>query len=759
MAASKVFFDPDCHPDNTLKAFNEFVIDFNLRYAATYPDPPKVSLDAALARFKLEKKATEVSPDQYDVIVDAWKEKDKVAKLLGLYSSRRFYNDWMVAAPVEAERKAANFDILVQKMRKYYAPTENLTLKNYQFRALAQEKSETFIAFCNRVEKEANHCSFNCTSDECTAALIAIRDQIIIGTHSETIREEALKNSWPLSNLRAEGMRLESAAKSAAEITGDARLNRIGSYSYKQAKKGASQKDEPASCYRCGYTATKKEVISHAKGCSARQATCSKCNKTGHYAKVCKNPTEVNEVSEIPDVEEDEPLYNVNVFKLTKSNMKSDFLFEMIINNHFDKVLADTGAAVSVCGAEQAKKWGLFDRMSKSIVKIKPYKSQPIPTLGTSTCAVSVGERTVPVRWHIISQDCEPVLAGIKAVQLGLIQVSPKSSVHVPVRMIKCKDKVDKDNLQSILSSYPEVFHGLGNLRNHVVTLHEDKSVKPVAEPPRRIPYHLESRVKELIDEMLQNDVIEEHPAGEPAPWVSNIVIAPKDDGDIRITLDAKNVNEAILSSNYPIPRQEDIKAKLGGSKVFSKLDLKSAFWQLNLDQKSRPLTVFHGLGKMYRYKRLVMGLKPSQGELNAAMQPLFSHMPDVHVIHDDIVVATVCHKSHKVVLNEVLQIISEVGVTLNPDKCVFGAKEIRFWGLIFSGEGVRPDPEKVDALIDLPPPKNKEDLVSFLCMMQSNSDFIPDFAKRASVLRELTKKSARFHWNKEHQSCFKSLV
>ena len=135
---------------------------------------------------------------------------------------------------------------------------------------------------------------------------------------------------------------------------------------------------------------------------------------------------------------------------------------------------------------------------------------------------------------------------------------------------------------------------------------------------------------------MLESDVIEEHPNGEPAPWVSNIVIAPKDDDEIRITLDAKNVNKAIMSSNFPIPRQEDIKAKLTGSKVFSKLDLKSAFWQLEMAPESRYLTVFHANGKLYRYKRLVMGLKPAQGELNAALKPLFAHIPQVHVIHDD---------------------------------------------------------------------------------------------------------------------------
>ena len=60
-------------------------------------------------------------------------------------------------------------------------------------------------------------------------------------------------------------------------------------------------------------------------------------------------------------------------------------------------------------------------------------------------------------------------------------------------------------------------------------------------------------------------------------------MIAPNDDGNIRITLDAKNVNKAVMSSNFPIPRQEDIKVKLPVAKVFSKLDLKSAFWQLQL--------------------------------------------------------------------------------------------------------------------------------------------------------------------------------
>ena len=114
--------------------------------------------------------------------------------------------------------------------------------------------------------------------------------------------------------------------------------------------------------------------------------------------------------------------------------------------------------------------------------------------------------------------------------------------------------------------------------------------------------------------------VIEPHPNGEHAPWVSNICLVPKPNDDLRNTLDAQNVNKALLSSNFPIPRQEDIKSRLSGRKVFSKLDLKSAYWQLEIEKEARSMTVFHASGKLYRYKHLVMGLKPSQGKLNAAL-------------------------------------------------------------------------------------------------------------------------------------------
>ena len=762
-AQNKIYFDPDLHTEDTLKAFNEYAQLFELRYAATYPDPPKVSMDSAIQRWKIQNGNQEPTIQQFDEIRDNWREKDRTAKCLGLHSSPRLYSDWKVAEPDSTIREASPWKEFVKKIQLYYKPTENMTLKNFKFRDLTQQSNESLQAFCNRVGKEAIHCELKCQSPDCTAQDTAVRDQIVIGMISDEVRQEALKNSWSLSELRTNGMRMESAYKGASEIAGENQVNKMGRYSFRNMPR-KRENNQTTQCFSCGYNVS--NIRKHIQECPAKKSTCNKCGKTGHYARVCRSDKKtVKEVKSEDTGDADEGdadirSLNIDIFRITRQSedgIKHDFKAQVVVNSRIEFLLADTGAKISVCSKKQAQDWKILQKMRSTQVRIKPYNSPAIPVLGIARCAVTFGARSVPVLWHIMDTDCETVLAGNKAEQLGIIGFAKKPELFQPINMIEDKTH-NAVGMQKLLTRYPTVFSGIGKLEGHQVKLHVKEDVKPVVAHQRPVPYHLKERVDETLKGMMEQDIIEEHPKDEPAPWISNMVIIPKE-GGIRVTLDAKKVNQAIESTNLPIPRQEDIKAKLSQAKVFSKMDLKSAFWQLELEPSSRQLTVFSANDKLYRYKRLSMGLAPAQGELNAALRPLFAHIPAAHVIHDDLIVATDTEEEHIQAIREVMEAIVKAGITLNPEKCLFYAKEIEFWGMIFGKDGVRPDPKKVKALENLEPPKDKSELISFICMMQSNAEFMPEFAKKASKLRELTKKDITFKWTPSHQEAFNDLL
>ena len=153
-----------------------------------------------------------------------------------MFSSERFLADWMAAEPNEQARKGVTWETFQTKIKEFYKPTENSTLTNFHFRQLIQNKDETFTAFANRVEAEAKHCQLKCAAAACTAENTAIRDQIIIGTSNNAVKEEALLKSWDLATLRKEGMKMESAQKGGIELAGDNDLRRIGKYSNKNTK-------------------------------------------------------------------------------------------------------------------------------------------------------------------------------------------------------------------------------------------------------------------------------------------------------------------------------------------------------------------------------------------------------------------------------------------------------------------------------------------------------------------------------------------
>ena len=142
----------------------------------------------------------------------------------------------------------------------------------------------------------------------------------------------------------------------------------------------------------------------------------------------------------------------------------------------------------------------------------------------------------------------------------------------------------------NIRRKFADVFAGVGKLKNYQLKLHVDKAVQPIAQPVRRLPFGLREKVEKKLDELLEKEITEEV-SNAPTTWLSPLVVVPKPDGDIRICVDMRRANEAIVIERHPIPTIEEVLQDLSGSTVFSKLDLKWGFHQAELAEESREIT------------------------------------------------------------------------------------------------------------------------------------------------------------------------
>ena len=135
--------------------------------------------------------------------------------------------------------------------------------------------------------------------------------------------------------------------------------------------------------------------------------------------------------------------------------------------------------------------------------------------------------------------------------------------------------------------------------------------IKPVAQPVRRLPFGLRAvrgKVDKKLDELLAEDIIEEVPNG-PTHWISPLVVVPKPDGDVRLCIDMRRANEAIERERHHIPTIEEVLYELNWTTVYSKLDLKWGFNQVELEESSRKITTFVSHRGLFRCKRLMFGI------------------------------------------------------------------------------------------------------------------------------------------------------
>ncbi|XP_055699602.1 uncharacterized protein K02A2.6-like [Phlebotomus papatasi] len=283
-----------------------------------------------------------------------------------------------------------------------------------------------------------------------------------------------------------------------------------------------------------------------------------------------------------------------------------------------------------------------------------------------------------------------------------------------------------------------------------------DKSVTPVTQHVRRPPIALLSKVEEKLDELLKSDIIE--PVHGPSEWVSPIVVIPKDNGDIRLCVDMRQVNKAIKRENHMMPVLEDFLPKLGSARIFSRLDIKNAFHQMELEPNSRHITTFITHKGMFRYRRLMFGISCAPEIFQKAMEQILSRCPNTINYIDDIVIFGSTHEDHQAALEMVLTTLKEYNVLLNQSKCIFGVAEIEFLGHHISAKGIKPTESKVAAVQKFREPSSKEEVRSFLGLITYVSRFLPDCATATYTLRQLANSKEPFKWEEIHQTAFDNL-
>ena len=251
---------------------------------------------------------------------------------------------------------------------------------------------------------------------------------------------------------------------------------------------------------------------------------------------------------------------------------------------------------------------------------------------------------------------------------------------------------------------------GRTNLVKHKIELTD---YTPIKDRYRHIPPHQYEEVRKHLKEMLNVGVIR----CPNSPWASPAVLVRKKDGSLRFCIDLRKLNARTIKDDYSLPRIEDALDSLNGACIFTSLDLKSGYWQVELDESSIPLTAFTvGPLGFYECVRMPFGLTNAPATFQRLME---SCLGDLHlewciIYLDDIIIFSKNPDDHLAWLEGVLEHLAKAGLKLKPNKCEFFRSSLKYLGHIVSREGIATDPKKIKVIQDWPRPETVTQVQSF---------------------------------------------
>lgn len=666
---------------------------------------------------------------------------------------------------------AVPFSELKTLMANILCPKNLVAVERAAFHSRKQGDDESATKYALALRKMAQTCDFGPQLES------QLKDRFVVGLKLESTRTRVI-TSASMDEAVSLARTIEASHKlatpstsfSSSESSVSAEINQFhqqrgfrpqrgffrprGNYQGRHRSQLADNRNRNSFCNKCGSKFCRSP-------CRAENYVCYHCEERGHISRLCPR-------RKVGNFEYGED----RIGKCLNLITEPPIFIVVNINNVNMKCEIDCGASVSVMSSAVYEKY--FDKhpiygIEKNFVMADDTKCV--------TCGVMEVVLNAKFKCQIVivksSRESAPLIG---RTWLNILYPNWKScfvngnysssSVEVnnkimEVREVDLKMRIEK-YCDEIKMKYAVVFEThVTPIKNFLINLKLKPNAIPQFRKAASVPFALRENVSNQLKELEKNNIIEKV---KFCDWGSQVVLAKKKNGEIRICCNFKPTLNPFLEQNeYPIPNVDDLLFTLNGNKFFSIIDLSGAYLQLALNEESRKLTTINTIHGLYSYKRLPFGVKTAPSIFQEVMEKILCGLNGVVSYFDDILIGGSTLEICKERTFAVLDRLNEFNVQANFNKCCFFSTKIEYLGHEISEKGVAPSSGKVQAVIEASSPRDLTSLRAFLGLLNFYSKFLPDLQPRLHPLHRLLQKEVKFEWSDEceevFQKCKKDLI
>ena len=636
------------------------------------------------------------------------------------------------------------FDNAVKVLKSQYQKPVNEIYARHVLSTRRQLPDESIDDYVQNLRVLARKCNFQ----DVTAAVYqeeSIRNSFIAGLRSNYIRQRLLENQQlDLKTAIASARALDvSVVNSESYVSNpqcaSAHANREKSpnkesenesfFAAVRSKKRFDQKETNSydKCEFCGQSPNHPRFK-----CPAREAECFRCHRRGHFGYVCRTkparrPHKFSAAAtnshQNPESDDDQfggnsswPPFLCSVPGKSVPESLSKSTIHLEINNKSVCGVADSASCYSFIHPSFAKSLNLHISPANEKISMAS-KSLMTEVSGYSKANIKVsGTIYDDFKLYVLPNLCADMILGLDFLALHQSVTLKYGGSQPPLTIC---------GLTSLKVDPPDLFENL------------TPNVKPIAD--KRRYYSLEDRefIKSEVARLLKEDIIEE----SKSPWRAQIVIVKKGEKK-RMALDySQTINLFTRLDAFPLPLIKDIVNQIAQYAVYSTIDLRAAYHQIKIKPKDRAYTAFEANGRLYQFTRVPFGVTNGVSAFQREMTKMVDKysLKGVFPYLDNV---TICGKDqldHDMNLEKFKNAASDMNLTYNPEKCVFSTTKLSILGCVVEKGKIRPDPERMRPLMELPFPKDTKSLKRLMGFFSYYSCWIPKFSDKIRPVSQTT--------------------